>query len=83
MSVEGNLGLFPSSCPGACGFVEEVVANSRAGGDSRRSSTAQLSSCLQLGELEDISSVMYSLAREQINELIILCVIGGWLLDLP
>ena len=32
MSVEGNIALLPSSCPGACGFVEEVEARSRAGG---------------------------------------------------
>ena len=65
ISVEGGFCLFPSFCPGACGFVEEVEANSRAGGDSRRSSIAQVSSSLLLGELDDISSVMYSLATNE------------------
>ena len=54
MSVEDNYALLPPLCPGACGFVEEVEANSRAGGDSRRNSIAQLSSHLLLGELDDI-----------------------------
>ena len=83
MFDEGNLGLLPSSCPGACGFVEEVEASSRAGGDSRRSSPAQLSSRLQLRELNDIFIGNALACHEQINELVVLSVIGEWLLDVP
>ena len=80
VSVGGNLGLLPSSCPRACGFVEEVEARSRAGGDSRRSSTAQLSPRLQTSELNDI---FLGNALACHDELVVLSIIGEWVLGVP
>ena len=80
MSVGGNLGLLPLSCPGACGFVEEVEARSRAGGDSRRSSTAQLSPRLQISELNDI---FLGNALAYHDKLVVLSIIGEWVLGVP